>query len=95
MRTKVTFLAGAAVGYVLGARAGRERYEQIKSQAMRFANDPRVKEKAQQASTAVRENAPAVKEKVTSAATNAKDAASDKLGRHEQNSTSAAAYPGT
>jgi hypothetical protein len=24
-----TFLLGAAVGYVLGARAGRERYEQI------------------------------------------------------------------
>ncbi len=26
---KLRFLAGAAVGYVLGTRAGRERYEQI------------------------------------------------------------------
>jgi hypothetical protein len=26
---KVPFLVGAAVGYVLGARAGHERYEQI------------------------------------------------------------------
>lgn len=26
---KLSFLLGAAVGYTLGARAGRERYEQI------------------------------------------------------------------
>jgi hypothetical protein len=26
---KLSFLAGAAVGYVLGAKAGRQRYEQI------------------------------------------------------------------
>jgi predicted ThiF/HesA family dinucleotide-utilizing enzyme len=30
---KLSFVAGAAVGYVLGARAGRERYEAI----VRFA----------------------------------------------------------
>lgn len=30
MRGKITFVVGAAVGYVLGTRAGRERYEQIK-----------------------------------------------------------------
>lgn len=30
MRGKVAFVLGAAVGYVLGSRAGRERYEQIK-----------------------------------------------------------------
>lgn len=27
--SKLTFLAGLGVGYVLGARAGRERYDQI------------------------------------------------------------------
>jgi oxygen-dependent protoporphyrinogen oxidase len=31
MRGKLLFVAGAAVGYVLGARAGRKRYVQIKS----------------------------------------------------------------
>jgi hypothetical protein len=36
MFSKTTFLAGAAAGYVLGARAGRERYEKIKS----FVKDP-------------------------------------------------------
>lgn len=29
MRGKILFVAGAAAGYVLGARAGRKRYEQI------------------------------------------------------------------
>lgn len=30
MKGKLAFVLGAAVGYVLGTRAGRERYEQIK-----------------------------------------------------------------
>ncbi|CAG7606434.1 YtxH domain-containing protein [Leucobacter soli] len=30
MKGKIAFVLGAAVGYVLGSRAGRERYEQIK-----------------------------------------------------------------
>lgn len=33
---KLTLLAAAAVGYVLGTKAGRERYEQIKAQAERL-----------------------------------------------------------
>ncbi|HEY5223080.1 MAG TPA: hypothetical protein VIJ18_08580 [Microbacteriaceae bacterium] len=33
MKGKLLFVAGAAVGYVFGARAGRKRYEQIKSAA--------------------------------------------------------------
>jgi len=40
MRYRVTFAAGLAVGYVLGARAGRERYEQIKRATQRFADTP-------------------------------------------------------
>lgn len=35
MKGKVAFVLGAAVGYVLGTRAGRERYEQIKRGAQR------------------------------------------------------------
>ena len=30
MKGKIAFVLGAAVGYVLGSRAGRARYEQIK-----------------------------------------------------------------
>lgn len=41
MKGKIAFVLGAAVGYVLGTRAGRERYEQIKRGAQRLWNtDP-------------------------------------------------------
>jgi hypothetical protein len=36
VKGKILFVAGAAAGYVLGARAGRKRYEQIASAANRF-----------------------------------------------------------
>lgn len=38
-------VAGAfAAGYVLGAKAGRERYEEIRSAFVRFTSDPHVQE---------------------------------------------------
>lgn len=36
------FLLGAAVGYVLGAKAGHERYEQLKRTYERVADHPAV-----------------------------------------------------
>ncbi len=42
MRGKLLFVAGAAVGYVLGARAGRRRYEQIKSAAAKVWETPGI-----------------------------------------------------
>jgi hypothetical protein len=42
MRTKVTFLVGFAAGYVLGSRAGRARYEQIRQAARSFLDSPAV-----------------------------------------------------
>ena len=36
------FLLGAAVGYVLGARAGQERYEQLKRTYDRVVDHPAV-----------------------------------------------------
>ncbi|MEV5409367.1 YtxH domain-containing protein [Thermopolyspora sp. NPDC052614] len=46
MRYRVVFIVGLAVGYVLGTRAGRERYEQIKRLAQRVADNPKVQEAA-------------------------------------------------
>jgi hypothetical protein len=46
MRYRMTFVVGLAAGYVLGSRAGRERYEQIKRMAQRVADSPRVQEAA-------------------------------------------------
>jgi hypothetical protein len=74
---KLMLLVAGGVGYVLGTRAGRERYEQIKKTAMRVKDDPRVQEKAHQAADVVKETAqqkgPVVKDKVAAAASSAAD----------------------
>lgn len=41
---KPSLAIGFAAGYVLGAQAGRERYEQIAAQARAFTANPRVQE---------------------------------------------------
>lgn len=46
MKYRAVFLAGAAAGYVLGTRAGRERYEQIMRLSRRVSENPRVQETA-------------------------------------------------
>lgn len=42
MRFRAGLVAGAALGYVLGTRAGRERYEQIKRAAAGARKHPAV-----------------------------------------------------
>ena len=79
---KLTLLAAGAVGYVLGTRAGRERYEQIKAGASKIAQDPRVRAKASEAGHAIKEQAPHVKDKVVETATSATHAAKEKVGNH-------------
>ena len=46
---KLLVLVAGGVGYVLGTRAGRERYEQIKGMAVKVKEDPRVQDDAHQA----------------------------------------------
>ena len=42
MRYRATFIAGFAVGFMVGARAGRERYEQIVKAGRQVAENPTV-----------------------------------------------------
>ena len=84
---KLPLLLAAGVGYVLGTKAGRERYEQIRSQAQRFAKDPRVQRTARQAADTVKEKAPVVKDKATEAASSA----ADKVGSSDSSSESTTA----
>ena len=42
MRGKILLVVGLAAGYVLGAKAGRGRYEDIKRATDKFWGDPRV-----------------------------------------------------
>ena len=68
---KLLVLVAGGIGYVLGTKAGRERYEQIRGTFNKVKDDPRVHEKAQHAADLAREKAPVVKEKVTGAANTA------------------------
>ncbi|MCH8611627.1 YtxH domain-containing protein [Arsenicicoccus dermatophilus] len=63
MQNRLMFVAGAGLGYVLGASAGRSRYQQIKAQADQAWHDPRVQEKVALAQTKVQEKAPVVQAK--------------------------------
>ncbi|MGW4301496.1 YtxH domain-containing protein [Streptomyces sp. NPDC004646] len=49
MRYRLTFVAGLAVGYVLGTRSGHERYEQMKKAARGIAQNPAVRNTAETA----------------------------------------------
>ncbi|MCJ1677452.1 YtxH domain-containing protein [Streptomyces sp. APSN-46.1] len=49
MRYKVVFAVGLALGYVLGTRAGRERYEELKKSARGVAQNPAVRNAAESA----------------------------------------------
>jgi hypothetical protein len=68
---KLTVLVAGGIGYVLGTRAGRERYEQIRGLAQQVKNNPKVQAKAHQAADAAREHAPVVKDRITDAASTA------------------------
>ncbi|MFF3409012.1 YtxH domain-containing protein [Streptomyces sp. NPDC002742] len=55
MRYRLTFVAGLALGYVLGTRAGRERYEQLKKSMRQVAQNPAVRNTAETAAHQGRE----------------------------------------
>jgi PRC-barrel domain len=88
---KLGMAVGAAVGYVLGAKAGRERYEQIAASARQFMDKPQVKR--------VMESAPgnlgARMEQVANKAADAVHQAGDKVAAPSSTGTGAEATPAT
>jgi len=78
MKGKILFVAGLGLGYVLGTRAGREKYEQLKSSVMKFWNDPRVQRQVDNAAAFVKDKAPDVAEFVSD---NAKKVVSQVTGK--------------
>lgn len=62
---KIIFFAGVAVGYVLGTRAGRQRYNQIKAGAQKVWNSPAFKDRVDTATDFVKDKAPQVQAAVT------------------------------
>jgi hypothetical protein len=73
---KLTVLIAGGLGYVLGSKAGRQRYEQLKGLAVKVKDNPTVQEKAHQAADAAKAQAPVVKDKIAGVA----EAAKSKVG---------------
>jgi hypothetical protein len=69
MRSKAAFIVGTGLGYVLGTRAGRQRFEKIKGVTLRAWNSPqvqtRVNELEGKAADFARSEATALKGRVT------------------------------
>lgn len=64
MSFKAGFIVGAAVGYVMGAKAGRQRYDQIMDAFGRISGDERVQDMAAKGKAVVDLAAERVKETV-------------------------------
>lgn len=83
MKNKLMLLVGAGVGYILGARAGRERYDQIADQATKLWTDPRVQTKVDE----VKAKAPEVAQQVGDAAKAKAEEVKAKVTGHEVTAT--------
>lgn len=78
MKGKVGLVIGLAAGYVLGARAGRERYEQIKAQALKVWNLEPVQEQVGKAKEFAKSSAMALPSTLWDSAVKVTKAASSK-----------------
>lgn len=87
---KFIFLAGLAIGFVVGSRAGRAPYESLERTARQVADDPEVQRRtaqaketagrvAQDTATTVKDKAPEVASGVKGAASGAAASAKGRL----------------
>ena len=88
---KMTMLVSGGIGYVLGARAGRERYEQIVTLTQKVKGNPTVQATARQAADVAKDAAPVVKDKVAGVA----DAAAQKVGSSPETAPNGTSLQGT
>ena len=95
IRTVLATTVGVGIGYVLGARAGRDKFEELKSQAQRIVSDPDVRAKVSDLPNQVRENLPKAKEAVSDALKGAADKAGSASGSDTSGMGAAAGGPMT
>ena len=67
MKNKLVFGAGLAVGYVLGTRAGRQSYEQIRTKAQELWNSPKVQDTVASTTDTLKNKVPEVQESLKGA----------------------------
>lgn len=69
MNPRLFMLAlGVGVGYVLGTRAGRERYDAMKAQVLKVWDDPRVVKARTDVEDYAKQQAPIIRERAEAAA---------------------------
>lgn len=76
MRGKLIFIAGAAVGFVLGSRQGRQAYDRIKTKAADVWTDPKVRDNVAKAADLAKDKLPGG-EKIAAATRKAADEADE------------------
>ncbi len=77
---RIIFVAGLAVGFMLGARAGRERYEQLMRLARKAADSPAVQQAAAAAQAQATGLARTARDKVTERVPRMADSARSRIG---------------
>lgn len=76
---KLLIAAAGVAGYVLGTKAGRERYDQIRTQSQKVWNSPTVQSGVDHAADAAKSAAGAAGSAAADAATSAASAAGSKV----------------
>jgi septal ring factor EnvC (AmiA/AmiB activator) len=76
---RITFVGGLAIGYVLGAQAGRERYEQLKRLARKATESPAMQQTAGALQAQATSTAKTARSKATATVRSARDQAAAKV----------------
>jgi hypothetical protein len=73
IKTVLVAATAAGIGYVLGTKAGRARFEQIRGQAQEFINSPTVQDTVANLSDTVKQSASKLPDPVANVVTAAAD----------------------
>ncbi|MDI3329433.1 MAG: hypothetical protein QJR09_01710 [Micrococcus sp.] len=65
MKRLITLGFGAAIGYLLGSREGRQNLDKFAKNAQKLWNDPKTQEQVHRAASTVKDKAPGVADKAT------------------------------
>jgi hypothetical protein len=94
MRFRAGLLLGFGAGYILGARAGRERYEQIQQAWDRFSGSPTVQKTAERTKEAAEEQAKRSLHAVQQGVEKAGSAVKERLGKDTGEESISESWPG-
>ena len=92
MKGKILFVAGLGLGYVFGTRAGREKYEELRTAALKVWNDPRVQKQVDAVEDFVKDKAPEVADFVSD---NAKKVVAQVSGKKPSGSSGSSVSSGS